>query len=56
MPDREPEWLELILGPMHKIGVGLVTLLMTIAGLLVWFVIAPIKGLLYLGGKRGGKG
>lgn len=54
MSDRDPQWLDLILGPLHKIGVGLVTLLMTIVGLLVWFVTAPLVGLWKMGSKRRG--
>lgn len=54
MSDRDPQWLDLILGPLHKIGVGLVTLLMTIVGLLVWFVTAPLVGLWNMRGKRRG--
>ena len=54
MPEERPEWLDLIIGPLHKIGLGVVTLLMTLLGLLVWFVTAPLVGLWKLGSKRRG--
>lgn len=56
MRDREPAWLRLVLDPLLKIGEGLLMGLLTIVGLLVWFVIATFIALSYLGGTRGGKG
>lgn len=56
MRDQEPAWMRLMLDPLLKIGEGLLMVLITIAGVLVWFVLATFIGLSYLGGRRGGKG